>query len=104
MSDLGRVYNWIEKGIQMGKRYSSDKNGEIVRHSVAVQKLNSMYKVHIDEIKESNMAAEEFDIDITREVSGLLEIQNLLTEYASISLAGLTPLKGSRIFNPQIEN
>lgn len=101
MDELGRAYQWLEEGKQIGKSFTYTKEGKEYYSSVGVQKWNDIYKFYFSEIEESQMAAyEDYLIEEIIEVSNLEELQNLLSQKALMHLEDLRPQKGQKIFNP----
>jgi hypothetical protein len=101
MNTLETIHRWLAAGKQIGKTISFDKGAETCWLSVAVQKHEDVYKLYLDEIAESQMAAhEDYDTELVRTASTLQELPALMELITTIKLEELAPLKGQKIFNP----
>ncbi len=94
------VLSMIKSGKQLGKRFSYEKNSKTYWSSVGIQKHDGFYKVYIDEIEESQMAAENYEKDELMKFSDIEEAMNYLEKETILKLADLKPCKGRKIFNP----
>jgi ABC-type Zn uptake system ZnuABC Zn-binding protein ZnuA len=93
----------IETEKQIGyRKIISSPNGPLWT-SIAIQKHNGYYKVYIDEILEKNMAKESYE----KEDKKIFTDLNLALTYLKnigADIENLKPLKGQRIFNPNLIN
>ncbi|MEL6862996.1 MAG: hypothetical protein AAFP19_01195 [Bacteroidota bacterium] len=99
--DLTQIFNRIERGKQQGKTYCFKQDGETIWSSVAIQKWKGRYKVYIDEIAESRMAAEEYQKELIVDFDNLKEAIALIEAETNIKFHELQPCKGQTIFNPE---
>lgn len=91
----------IERGTQVGVRYSFSVDNEVCWSSVGLQKWEGKYKVFIDEILESKMLSEEY---LREEIVSFDAVENALEfikDNTKIEINDLIPCKGQRIFNPK---
>lgn len=102
MREEEKHYHWLEAGRQIGKTFSFELNGETCWSSVGVQKLGGIYKVYIDEILESGMNAEKYLKEDLVELQTIDAVKKYIRENSRTNLGELTPLKGARIFNPEL--
>jgi hypothetical protein len=105
MDSMTNVIRWIEAGKQVGKGVYYDKEGQTYSQSVAIQKWNHFYVVYFFEILEKNMACfEDFEDDkVLQRFENLFDALTLYESLTHIKFEELTPLKGQRIFNPEID-
>jgi hypothetical protein len=96
----GTVQRWIESGQQIGKSIVTNRDGQACYISVAIQKWESIYKVSVTEIRESNMTAELFDRDEVRSFKTFKEVAAFFEHNSPIALIELMPLKGQKLSNP----
>ncbi|RFP65611.1 hypothetical protein D0N36_07900 [Hymenobacter lapidiphilus] len=103
MEELSRVKNWLETGKQVGKTCSLIENEKTYWVSVAVQKWQGEYKLYVDKTEETRMGNfEDYETEQTAKTKHFEEIQQLLNGMCSVGLHELTPQKGQKIFNPEI--
>lgn len=101
MNTLATIHRWLEAGKQIGKKISFEKDAETYWLSIAVQKHRGVYKLYLEEIAESQMAAhEDYDTEVVITTNNLQEIPTLMASIITIKLEELAPLKGQKIFNP----
>ena len=97
---MSRVIDQIEKGKQIGKVFSLQKNGLTYWSSVGIQKHEGVYKVYIDMIEESKMSAEEYAREEFSRFMTANEALNYAVAESGLSEEEFTPCKGQKIFNP----
>ena len=100
MNEIRRVEEWIQRGKQVGKSFAFVRDGESVWSSVAIQKWRGAYKVYIDEIRESQMASENYDKEVLVTFSTLREAASFVAENSKTEFVKLRPCKGQTLFNP----
>lgn len=91
----------IERGAQVGVRYSFLVDNEVCWSSVGLQKWEGKYKIFIDEILESKMLSEEY---LREEIVSFDAVENALEfikDKTKIEINDLIHCKGQRIFNPK---
>ena len=101
MKDISVVERWLNSGKQIGKTFSFEKDGQVCWSSVGVQLWNGRYKVHIDEVLESNMTSEEYDKELTESFTQLSLVEEYILSNSRTQLVHLMPCKGQKIFNPE---
>lgn len=94
----------LEKGKQIGKTFSFEKDGQIVWSSVAMQKWDNCYLLYIDEIFETNMAGEIYEKEFIQAFTTIEAATEHLETMTSLKFEDLKSLKGRRIFNPDFAN
>jgi hypothetical protein len=92
----------IEKGKQVGRRWSFVRDGKRVWSSVAVQKVGERFRVFVDEILDENIPSETFEVDLLKSFDSLEEAERFLLSKTGLRLEDLGPLKGQKIFNPAL--
>ena len=104
MDSMTTVIRWIESGKQVGKVFYYDKDGEAYSQSVAIQKWNHFYVVYFFEISEKNMACfEDFDDGkVLQRFENLFDAITFCEGLTHVRIEELTPLKGHRLFNPEV--
>ena len=95
-----KIHQWVESGKQLGKVFSSEKNGQICWTSIAIQKWKGEYVFYLDSILESKMASEEYLTEECVSLTSYEALVELFCQKSPIQLAELLPCKGQRIFNP----
>jgi hypothetical protein len=103
MKHLEKVRHWLESGKQIGEVFSFEKNSEKYWSSVGVQKWEGYYKVYVDEILESKMAAEDYSIEKIARFDSIELVEDFISANTKTKLELLTPCKGQKIFNPAFE-
>jgi hypothetical protein len=96
----------IENGIQLGLSSSMLRNNETYFATVAIQKNNDEYIVHIDLILEQNMAMEKYEKYETHAFSSLQSAISFLLKMSPISIGDISelkPFKGQKGFNVEAE-
>lgn len=93
-----QVRAWIERGKQVGKSLSVERDGHTFYLRVAVQKLEAGYTVLVDEIDEARMAAEEYARDERRAFDSLEAARRFIEETTPVRLDQLQPSKGQKWF------
>ncbi len=99
MANIEKVKAWLDAGKQVGKSVLREEAGEEYYVAVGIQKWNGKYKLYADKVK----VAEFYWEKETEEIIEVEDFENLaaLVEAKSFFLLSeLTPLKGSKIFNP----
>lgn len=87
----------------MGLTLEFHLSGERGWASVAVQKWEGRYKVHVDEMLERNAVAELYERDESH-VFDAAEVAALyVDEHTRAKFVDLRPCKGQRLFNPALE-
>lgn len=89
---------WIERGKQVGKSLSVERDGRTFYLRVAVQKREAGYAVLVDEIDEVRLAAEEYARDEQRTFASLEEARRFIEETTPVKLDELLPSKGQKWF------
>lgn len=93
----------IEAGKQRGHSKSIKLNGVNYWCGAAIQKYQENYKAHVFRIKEEDIAAEEYEVYLTKEFESLDEAIRCVGEKGNIPINEFGPLKGQKIFNPSWE-
>lgn len=104
MAPNANIIRWIEAGKQVGKSFYYEKNEQTYSQAVAIQKWNNFYIVYFFEILERNMARfEDFEDDeVLQRFENLIDALTFLESLTHIKATELTPLKGQRLFSPEI--
>jgi hypothetical protein len=89
---------WIEQGKQIGKSFSINKPPRRFYVRVAIQKQQGAYRVIVDEIDETLMAAEQFEMEENRTFASLDEAIAFIENTTSVKLTELAPSKGQKWF------
>ena len=96
--------NKLVSAIELGKQRGLSKNISIDGNSywvdAAIQKYEGAYKAHVSVIKESNMAAEVYDVCFTREFLDLDSAILCIESNGSIKFNEFIALKGQQVFDP----
>ena len=103
LMEINYLKNKVENGSQLGSRFSFERNGYVYWSSVGLQKWVDAYKVYVDEIKEKNMAAEEYEREETNSFLSLDDALLFIELNTQCKLSDLIPCKGQKIFNPRFE-
>ncbi len=96
------VIRWIEAGKQVGERFYYTKYGQTYYQSVAIQKWNEFYTLYFFEILEKKMTSFEDEDELLERFHTLDEAITRFKDLTTIRLEELSPLKGQRIFNPEL--
>ena len=99
MADLEKVKAWLDAGKQVGKSVLREEDGTEYYVAVGIQKWNGKYKLYTDKVKVAEIYWEE-ETEAIIEVEDFENLAALVEAKGSFSLSELTPLKGSKIFNP----
>jgi hypothetical protein len=102
--DINEIAKRLNRGQQLGKSFSYEKDGEIIWVSVGVQFWNKKFVAYVDEIEESKMTAEDFIREDFKKFDSLEGVKKFLIDETSIFFSDLRPLKGQKIFNPRISD
>jgi hypothetical protein len=97
-----KLFNLLEKGKQLGKRFSFERSGQTYWSGVAIQKVKDAYKVAIYEIAENKMAMEEFERDEVQSFEDFAEAIGYIENTTAIKVSDLLSCKGQRLFNPNL--
>jgi hypothetical protein len=104
MANLSRARDWIEAGKQIGARISFEDKGDTYWLSIAVQKWEGLYKLHLSKTAESRMRdLDYFDVEGTIRVACFEELAGLISSLSPFKIDELAPLKGQKIFNPEFD-
>lgn len=103
MVDLEKIIQLIENGKQLGKVFSFTRDGHTIWSSVGIQKWEVIYKVHVDEIEEEKIDAENYLRDEIKKFNDLLDALKYINENTEINSAELQPCKGRKVFNPNFD-
>lgn len=98
--DIDNLLIKIEKGFQVGCRFSFSRKEGLCWSSVGLQKWKSKYKVYVDEILESNMLSEEYMREEIIEFENLDDALKFIEENTNAKICDLATCKGQKIFNP----
>jgi hypothetical protein len=93
-----QVRAWIERGKQVGKSLSVERDGRTFYLRVAVQKRQAGYTVLVDEIDETRMAAESYARDEQRAFESLEAARRFIEETTPVRLDELQPSTGQKWF------
>jgi hypothetical protein len=93
-----QVRNWIERGKQIGKSLSHERGGHRFYLRVAIQKQQDRYKVIVDEIDETLMAAEVFEREEARTFEKLDDAIAFIETTTPVTAEELMPSKGQKWF------
>jgi uncharacterized protein involved in exopolysaccharide biosynthesis len=93
-----QVRAWIERGKQVGRSLSVERDGRAFYLRVAVQKRDAEYTVLVDEIEEARMAEEEYVRDEQRAFESLEAARRFIEETTPVRLDELQPSKGQKWF------
>lgn len=100
MSSTEQLIGWILNNKQVGDTFSFEKDGELYWSSVAIQKWRDIFKVYVDEILDSQMAAENYFRDEILIFENIEEAIEFISTNTMSSPERLKPCKGQKIFNP----
>lgn len=98
MNTPSQIHSWIERGKQIGKRFSFERDGTMFYSTIAIQKKGDRYQVVIDEIDERHLASEDFSREETRIFDRLEEAVLFIESTTSIKVEDLRPSKGQKWF------
>jgi hypothetical protein len=91
----------IEKGQQVGQRFSFSHNGKVFWSSVGIQKWEGKYKVFVDEILDEKMDAEDYEREEIIAFESIEAAFEFIQNSTHADLKKLAPCKGQKIFNPR---
>ncbi len=100
MTEREEVFRWVLAGKQVGVRASFELCGEVIWTSVGIQSWSERFRVYVDEIKESQMDAEEYSREEVRDFASVEEAAQYIDEHTRVTFEQLRPCKGQKIFNP----
>lgn len=79
------------------------ENNETVWLSMGVQKHNGAYKTYISEIFDSKIGGEDYLREEIKEFTTAEAALEYLSKESKLSILGLSPCKGQKIFNPNFK-
>ena len=103
MNSMESIIRTIEKGQQLGKRFSFIKDKKIIWSSIGIQKYNGNYKVYVDEIEEGKMSDGEYAREDIKVFNTISEAFDFISQTTTISWNQLSYCKGQKIFNPDFD-
>lgn len=95
------IVDKIERGKQVGQRFSFLLNGTVFWSSVGIQKWKGEYKVFVDEVQEDRMTAEDYQRQEIITFAAIEDALQYIKDCTYTELDKLAPCKGQKIFNPQ---
>jgi hypothetical protein len=96
----------IANGQQVGFSSRIMRGAQQYWTTVAIQKFNNEYIVHLDLILDSKMASEEYELYATYAFSSIETALMFVVEKSPVSIADLAelqPFKGQKGFDPRVE-
>jgi hypothetical protein len=101
MTQLEKVRQWVESGKQIGQTISYTIQEEPHCIIVGVQKWQGSYRMQLIEFSEQDLS---YDTESIREeqlsFDSFEELEKFFSKEPAVSLTGLAPIKGRKIFNP----
>jgi hypothetical protein len=99
--DLTRFIQLVENGKQLGADIWKERDAEMIYESAGIQKWNGRYRVGVTIIAESDMAAEDFEVDEVSEFNTVEEAIEYLKKQSSVPVESMDVCKGQKIFSPE---
>ena|SRR5688572_5339319 len=100
--DLTRFIQLVENGKQLGGSICKERDAETFYEDAGIQKWNGKFRVGVTKIAESDMDAENFEVDEVLEFNTINEAIEYLKEQSSVPVESMDICKGQKIFNPEI--
>ncbi|TQF67862.1 hypothetical protein [Pseudoalteromonas luteoviolacea] len=104
MPSREKLISWLGANKQIGVVFDFDRVEGKYWSSVGVQKWNSVFKVYVDEILESEMDAENYAREEIVSFTSVEEAIDFVENDTNANLEQLAPCKGQKIFNPAFDN
>lgn len=101
MLEYRKLIQWIDSNKQVGKTFYFYKEGKKVWSSVGIQKWDGRFLLYVDEIFESDMAADHFSREELLYFTTAVEAINFAQSNTQVEIEQLAPCKGQKVFNPQ---
>lgn len=93
-----RVSRLVERGMSVGTSFDFAFDGRTFYASVAIGKRDGVYRVRVDAIEYTRMAAEEFARDEVRVFATIDQAFGFILATTPVRLAQLAPSRGSKWF------